>query len=123
MEMGVFSPSLFYRGKLDILYKDSLFGLSITDLKSSNGRIKEGSSKEISYFFQLGGYANAFEEMYKEKGIIINQASILCIDKQSDLLQEISLSGTDLAEYKEKFRNLAKDYHIKNGQEYLLTNV
>jgi len=122
IEMGVFSPSLFYRGKLDILYKDPLFGLSITDLKSSNGRIKKGSSKEISYFFQLGGYANAFEEMYKEKNIVINQASILCVDKQTDLLQDISLTGTELAEYKEKFRNLVKEYHRKNGQEYLLTN-
>jgi hypothetical protein len=122
IEMGVFSPSLFYRGKLDILYKDPLFGLSITDLKSSNGRIKRGSSKEISYFFQLGGYANAFEEMYKEKNIVINQASILCVDKQTDLLQDISLTGAELAEYKEKFRNLVKEYHRKNGQEYLLTN-
>jgi len=121
IEMPIFSPSLFYRGKLDVLYKDPIFGLSLTDLKSSNGRIKKGSSKEISYFFQLGGYANAIEEMYVEKGLIINQASILCVDKQSDILQEIVLSGAELNEYKEKFRNLVREYHIKNKQSYLLT--
>ena len=120
IEMGIFSPTLFYRGKLDILYRDKIFGLSLTDLKSSNGRIKKGSTKEIKYFFQLGGYASAFEEMYKDKGVIINQASILCVDKQSDLLQEIVLTGAELNEYKVKFQNLVREYHIKNNQEYLL---
>jgi hypothetical protein len=120
IEMGLYSPSLFYRGKLDILYNDKLFGISITDLKSSNGRIKKGSVKELKYFLQLGAYTQCIEEMYKEKGLVIKRASILCIDKQSDILQEIELSGISLNEYKEKFKTLIKEYHIKNNQEYLI---
>lgn len=120
LELGVYSPTLFYRGKLDILYRDKLFGISLTDLKSSNGKIKGGSVKEIKYFYQLGGYANALDEMYIEKGLIINRASILCVDKQSDILQEIELSGVNLTEYKEKFKSLVKEYHIAHNQEYLL---
>jgi hypothetical protein len=120
MEMGIYSPTLFYRGKLDILYKDKLFGLSLTDFKSSNGKIKKGSTKELKHKYQLGAYANALDEMYKEKGLIINRASILCVDKQSDILQEIELNGVNLTEYKEKFKTLCKEYHIKNKQEYLI---
>lgn len=122
LEMGIYSSSLFYRGKLDILYRDKLFGLSLTDFKSSNGKIKKGSTKELKYFYQLGGYANALDEMYKEKGIIINRASILCVDKQNDTLQEIDLSGAKLQEFKEKFKTLVREYHIKNNQEYLIQN-
>ena len=121
MEMGIYSSSLFYRGKLDILYKDRNFGLSLTDFKSSNGKIKKGSVKELKYKLQLGGYALALDEMYKEKNIIINRATILCVDKQSDILQEVECVGKELAEYKEKFRNLIQEYHIKNKQEYLIT--
>ena len=120
MEMGIYSPSLFYRGKLDILYKDKLFGFSLTDFKSSNGKIKEGSTKELKYKYQLGAYANAIDEMYAEKNIKCNRASILCVDKQNDILQEIELNGKNLEEYKEKFKTLAKDYHIKNNQSYLI---
>lgn len=120
IEMGIYSASLFYRGKLDILYNDKLFGLSLTDFKSSNGKIKKGSTKELKNFYQLGGYANALDEMYKEKRVIINRASILCVDKQSDILQEIELSGVALSEYKQKFKELVKEFHIKHGQEYLI---
>jgi hypothetical protein len=122
LEMGIYSASLFYRGKLDILFKDKLFGLSLTDFKSSNGKIKKGSTKELKYFYQLGGYAAALDEMYKEKNIIINRASILCVDKQNDQLQEIDLSGTSLQDFKEKFKTLVREYHIKNKQEYLIQN-
>jgi hypothetical protein len=122
LEMGIYSASLFYRGKLDILYKDKLFGLSLTDFKSSNGKIKKGSTKELKYFYQLGGYAAALDEMYKEKNVIINRASILCVDKQNDILQEIDLSGANLQDFKEKWKTLVREYHIKNKQEYLLQN-
>jgi|ADurb_Cas_02_Slu_FD_contig_31_2489885_length_3023_multi_6_in_0_out_0_2 hypothetical protein len=122
VEMGIFSASLFYRGKLDILYKDRNFGLSLTDFKSSNGKIKKGSVKELKYKLQLGGYALALDEMYKEKNIIINRASILCVDKQSDILQEIESVGKELAEYKEKFKELVVQYHIKNNTEYLIND-
>jgi hypothetical protein len=120
VEMGIFSPSLFYRGKLDILYKDNLFGISLTDLKSSNDKVKKGSIKEYKHFLQLGAYANCLDEMYKDKGLIIKNASILNISKKTDELQEIVLSGTNLTDFKEKFKTLIRDYHIKNNQEYLL---
>lgn len=121
LELGIYSPTLFYRGKLDILYRAKLFGVSLTDLKSSNGKIKKGSVKEEKYFYQLGGYANCLDEMYKEKGFIINHASILCVDKKSDILQEIELNGANLTEFKEKFKLLVREYHIKNNQQYLLS--
>lgn len=120
IELPIYSPSLFYRGKLDILYRDKLFGLALTDLKSSNGKITKGSVKELKYFYQLGAYANCLDEMYQEKGLIITRASILCVDKQNDILQEIWLSGVNLTEYKEKFKTLIKEYHVKHNQEYLI---
>ena len=121
MELGIYSPSLFYRGKLDILYTDPLFGLSLTDLKSSNGRIKSGSTKELKYKLQLGAYSQCIKEMYKEKNIKCYNTSILCIDKQSDILQEIVLSGDELVSYENQFVELIRQYHIKHSQEYLLT--
>lgn len=120
LEMGIYSASLFYRGKLDILYKDKLFGISITDFKTSNGEIKKGSIKELKYFYQLGGYSLGLDEMLKEKGIICNRASILCIDKKSDILQEIELNSEKLNEYKEKFKTLCLDWHKINKSLYLI---
>lgn len=120
MELGIYSASLFYRGKLDILYKDKSFGLSLTDFKSSNGKIKKGSIKELKYKLQLGGYTQGINEMYKEKNVIINRASILCVDKQNDILQEIECVGTELISYQNKFADLVRQYHIKIGQEYLI---
>jgi len=120
IELPIYSPSLFYRGKLDVLYRDKMFGIALTDLKSSNGKISKGSTKELKYFYQLGGYAYALDEMYKEKNLVVNKAAILCIDKQSDILQEIELTGVKLAEFKEKFKTLIIDYHIKHEQEYLI---
>jgi len=120
MEMGIYSSSLFYRGKLDILYKDRNFGLSLTDFKSSNGKIKKGSVKELKYKLQLGAYSQCIKEMYKEKNIKCNNASILCVDKQSDILQEITISGAELVSYENQFVELIKQYHIKHSQEYLL---
>jgi hypothetical protein len=119
LELPIYSPSLFYRGKLDIFYKDKLFGFSVTDFKSSNGKIKKGSTKEFKYKHQLGGYIQALEEMYTEKKLIINRATILCVDKQSEILQEIELIGKEMQEYKNGFIELVKQYHIKQKQEYL----
>lgn len=123
VEMGIYSPTLFYRGKLDVLYNHKLFGLSLTDFKSSNGKIKKGSAKELKYKYQLGGYANALDEMYKEKGLIINRATILCVDKNSEILQEIECVGKELQEYKQLFRNMVIEYHQKMDQMYLLQNI
>jgi hypothetical protein len=123
MELAIYSPSYFYRGKLDIFYKHKLFGLAVTDLKSSNGKIKQGSAKEYKYKLQLGGYANCIDEMYVEKKINVNYASILCIDKQTEILQEISSSGNELQKLKDDFKTLCKNFHIKNNQSYLIENL
>ena len=123
LEMGIYSPFLYYRGKLDILYKDKIFGLSLTDFKSSNGKIKKGSVKELKYFYQLGAYALALDHMYKSKGITINRASILCVDKQSDELEEIELNGKELQDFKEKWKTLVTEYHVKHGQAYLIQEI
>jgi hypothetical protein len=120
IELAIYSPLYFYRGKLDILYKNKLFGLSITDFKSSNGKIKKGSAKEYKMKLQLGAYSLCIKNMYQEKGITVNYASILCIDKQNDILQEIVLSGAELTDYENKFIELVKEYHIKHEQEYLI---
>jgi hypothetical protein len=120
LEMGIYSPSLFYRGVLDIFYKDKIYGLSITDFKSSNGKIKKGSVKEEKYKYQLYAYSRCIEEMYAHKNVKVNHASILCIDKQSDDLQEIVLNGNELYVYKEKFEELVKQWHIQNKTEYLI---
>lgn len=120
MELGLYSPSLYYRGKLDILYNSSLYGISITDFKSSNGKVKKGSAKEIKFKLQLGAYVYALEEMYREKKTEVKYASILCIDKQTDILQEIELTGKELIEYKQKFVELAKEWHRIHHQEYLI---
>ena len=119
VEMGIYSPSLFYRGKLDIFYTNRLFGPSVTDFKTSNGFIKAGSVKEYKYKCQLSAYILALEEMYKDKGLSIKHSSVLCVNTKSDVLQEIILSGNELKEYKEIFTNLVKQWHIKNGNSYL----
>lgn len=123
LELPIYSPTLFYRGKLDIIYKDSLYGICITDFKSSNGKIKKGSTKELKYKYQIGAYAYAVEEMYKEKNLIINRSSILCIDKKDDILQEVECSGKELEEYKQRFKTLCIEYHNKNNQSYLIENL
>jgi len=120
MELGIYSPTIFYRGLLDIFYKDRVFGPAVTDFKTMNDYIKKGSVKELKYKFQLGGYAAALDEMYKDKGIIIKRSSILCVSTKSEILQEIVCEGKELDEYKEKFKTLVKEWHIKNNQKYLV---
>jgi len=119
-ELPIYSPTLFYRGKADVFFNDRVFGPSITDFKTSSGYIKKGSVKELKYKIQLGGYANAVDEMYKDKGLIVKRSSILCVNTKSESLQEVVCEGKELEEYKEQFRNLAREYHIKNNQEYLV---
>jgi len=123
LEMGIYSPSLFYRGKLDVLYKNRIFGLALTDFKSSNGKIKKGSVKELKYKYQLGGYALALDHMYAEKNLILNKASILCVDKQTDILQEVECSGKELQEFKQKFKEITISYHEKNNTAFLLNKT
>ncbi len=120
-ELGIYSASLFYRGKLDVFYKDRVFGVCVTDFKTSTAYIKKGSMKEHKYFLQLGGYVNAVEEMYKEKNLQIKKSSILCVNTKSDELQEIVLAGKELEKYKTEFKTLVKEFHIINNQKYLIS--
>lgn len=120
MELSIYSPTLFYRGKLDIIYNDPIFGLCVTDFKSSNGLIIKNSTKEIKYKYQIAAYVYAVEEMFLEKQIKINKGSILCIDKKSDILQEIVLKGDELTKYKNDWHELVKQYHIKNKNDFFL---
>ena len=121
IELAIYSPLHFYRGKLDILFKDSIYGLSLTDFKSSSSKIVPGSTKEYKYKLQLGAYANAIDEMYASKNIVVNNASILCVNKKSDILDETSCNGDELKKYKEEFKTFAREYHIKYGQQFLVT--
>jgi hypothetical protein len=120
MEMGIYSPSLFYRGKLDMFYKHRIFDYAVTDFKSMSTPIKEGSVKEYKMKLQLGGYSNALDEMYRLKGLVIKYGSLICINKKDDEVKEIACSGVELQKMKEEFRNLVKEYHAKNHQEYLI---
>jgi len=119
-ESPLWSPTLFYRGKADVIYKDNIYGLSVTDYKTGSDYVKKGSVKELKYKLQLGSYGNALDEMYKERNVKVNKASILCVSTKSDILQEIECVGAELEEYKEKFKTLCKEYHIKNKTEFLL---
>jgi hypothetical protein len=111
---------MFYRGKVDVFYGDRVFGPSLTDFKTSNGYIKKGSVKELKYKIQLGGYAGALDEMYKEKGLVIKRSSILCVNTKTEALQEVICEGKELQQFKEEFKDLAKQWHQKNNQAYLV---
>ena len=58
--------------------------------------------------------------MYGNKNLEIKRASILCINTKTDVLQEIKLQGKELQEYKEKFKTIVCEFHIKNNQKYLI---
>lgn len=58
--------------------------------------------------------------MYGNKNLEIKRASILCINTKLDKLQEIICVGKQLQEYKEKFKTMTKNFHIKNNQKYLI---
>jgi PD-(D/E)XK nuclease superfamily len=121
-ESPLWSPSLFYRGKADVIYNDKIYNLSITDYKTGSDYIKKGSVKELKYKLQLGAYGNALDEMYKDKNVKVNKCSILCVSTKSEILQEIECIGTELEEFKERFKTLCREYHIKNKTEFLLNN-
>jgi len=89
-------------------YRFKLKGFEIKDIDD------EGKEYSISDQSVMIAYT------LNEKGIIINCASILCVDKKSDILQEVELNGKKLAEFKKKFRDLVKEYHIKHKQELVL---
>ena len=121
-ETAIYSPKLFYRGKIDWLYTQALYGLSVSDFKSSSKVIEKGSRKEIGYKYQVGAYALALEHMLEAKGQHrkVNYSSIISMHTKSSTVQNISLCGDELDEYKAKFETIAREYHIKIGQENLL---
>ena len=119
-ELGIYSKTIYYRGLADVFYTDRVFGATVTDFKSASTYIKKGSVKELKYKFQLGGYAAALDEMYEKKNLIIKRSSILCINTKTDILQEIVLSGNELQEYKDKFKTIVREWHMKYNRKYLI---
>lgn len=117
-EVGVYSPSIYFRGLADVFYNDRVFGPAVTDYKTLSQFIKKGSVKELKYKLQIGGYALGLDEMYKDKNLKINRSSILCVSTKTDLLEEIVLSGAELEKYKQEFKTLVIDWHKKNNQQY-----
>lgn len=120
-EFAIYSPYYFFRGKADWLYQKKLYGLSVSDFKTSSKLIEKGSIKEKKYKNQLGAYAAGVEDMYKSKGsnIKVNYASIICIQTRSDIVQTIELFNEELEEYKQQFKLMTVDWHIANGQSFL----
>lgn len=118
-EMPVFSPFLFYRGKIDLFYNIPHIGKSILDFKSSSSTIKKGSTKEKKYKLQLGGYALGVEHMFAQKNIKINKSSFLIIMTNSNIISEITCENEELEEQKNEFKTLIKEWHIKNKQSFL----
>jgi hypothetical protein len=120
VELPVYSPTLFYRGKADVFFQDRVYGPVVTDFKTSSGYIKKGSVKELKYKIQGGAYASAIEEMYKSKGLTIKRSTILCVNTKTDTLQEVVVEGKELEHFKEEFKTLIKNWHIKYNQGYLI---
>ena len=119
-ELAIYSPYLFFRGKTDVFYNERVFGRVVTDFKTSSKLIEKGSTKELKYKRQLGGYVLGIEHMLKDQNIKINKASILVIQTKSTIIQEIICQNEDLEEQKREFENLVKDWHInKNNQSFL----
>ena len=109
---------MFYRGFIDVFYRENL-GCVVTDFKTSSKPIEKGTTKEKKYKLQIGGYAVAVEEMFEEKNIKVNKASILVVPTKSAILQEVVCEGEELSNYKEEFKNLCVKWHNENGQGFL----
>lgn len=122
-ELILHSKKYYYRGKLDVIYNENLYGTVISDFKTSSSAIKKDSIKEKKYKYQLGGYCIAVEDMFEEKNLKINKASIICIQTKSDLVQAVELLEDELEYYKTEFKTLVKNWHIKNGQEFLTNKI
>jgi len=120
-EFMVHSPYSYFRGKADWLYKKLMYGMSVSDFKTASRLIEKGSVKEEKYKHQLGAYASGVEDMYKSKGadVKVNYASIICIQTRSDIVQNVELFNEELEEYKQKFKTIARQWHIDNGQQFL----
>lgn len=120
-ETMVYSPVLFFRGKIDWFYTQKLYGLSISDFKTASNLIKKGSIKELKYFYQIGAYALGMDHLLEknERNEKINYASIINMHTKSNRIQNIELFGKKLQEYKDKFKTIAEKWHKNNGQGFL----
>ena len=74
----------------------------------------------MKYKIQGGGYASAIEEMYKSKNLKIKRSTILCVNTKTESLQEVIVEGKELEHFKEEFKTLVKQWHIKYNQGYLI---
>lgn len=117
-EMKIYSPKLFVRGAFDILYTNS-GRICMSDFKNATKPLKIGSIKEYKYKVQLGGYVNMLEDMTSGK-LVLDEASIICSNKESSEIQETIITGEELKFYKEEFAKYAREWHIKNNQGFLL---
>ena len=117
-ELSLYSPLFYYRGFADLVYIKKGYGRAISDFKTLSKPIQKGSIKEKKYKLQLGGYAIALEDMLENK-VSVNYASIIGVQTKTNLIQEIVLSDKELEEYKKEFCALAREWHIKNGQDFL----
>jgi len=121
VEIPIYSPSLFFRGKGDLAYINTLSNYVSTDYKTSSALISSGSVKETKYKLQIGGYSIAFEEMYAAQGKHISFADgeIVCVVTKTGNVQTINISGDEMYHYKQEFKKLAKQWHLNNNQSFL----
>jgi len=123
-ETSIYSPILFYRGKIDWLYEQQLYGLSVSDFKTTSKPIEPKSRKEEGYKHQIGAYALAVDHMMLKKDPTstkkVNYASIIAVHTKSSLVQNIALFDDELQEYKDRFETIVRGYHNKHGQSFLL---
>lgn len=120
-EMPIYSPFMFFRGKADLVYALQGIGTCVTDWKSTSKRIEEGTAKMKKYKVQVGGYAVAVEDMYKNQGknTKVARSSIVAIHTRGSFIQEIMCEGEELEEQKEKFKTLCLEWHRINNQAFL----
>jgi hypothetical protein len=123
LEYPIYSPSYFFRGKIDVLFKDNVYGPSVTDFKTCSEVAKKGSVKEYKYKIQIGGYSVAIDEMLKSKNITVKKSSLLFVNTQNEILNELICVGDELETYKSEFKKLVLDWHVKNGQEFLIKTL
>lgn len=123
-ETDIYSPYLFYRGKIDWVFSKRVWGLAIRDFKGSSKIIESGSRKELGYKLQLGAYSLALEHMYlsNEKNIKVGYASLVIMLTRGNGVQNIECYGEELDKYKSEFQELTKQWHFQKGQGFLFNS-
>lgn len=119
-ELKIYSPKLFVRGALDILYVINGNELCVSDFKNASKPIESGTIKEYKYKVQLGGYAQMISDNSKGK-LDVRHSSIICANTKENNVQEILICGDELEHYKNEFTQLAIAWHEKHNQSLLLS--